>query len=160
MAFGYILTILSPPPPKKSGLIILQYRLTISLVLIYFLNHFYLPDWVMNGKHTSLVLINYEKPLYLWKAYIIRYCCSLSSIAVFPLVTWKLFLFIAVKSLCCLSLKAEVDGQKITWLTPHALQQVMPDDVDFNVMLNFLEVYEVRFLWLLCFVFLYLLFMS
>lgn len=54
-------------------------------------------------------------------------------------------MFIAVKSLCCLSLKAEVEGQKITWLTPHALQQVMPDDVDFNVMLNFLEVYEVRF---------------
>lgn len=40
--------------------------------------------------------------------------------------------------------KAEVEGQKITWLTPHALQQVLPDDdVDFNVMLTFVEVYEV-----------------
>ena len=40
-------------------------------------------------------------------------------------------------------LKAEVEGQKITWLTPHALQQVLTDDVDFNVMLTFLEFYEV-----------------
>ena len=40
-------------------------------------------------------------------------------------------------------LKAEVQGQKITWLTPHALQQVLTDDVDFNVMLTFLEFYEV-----------------
>ncbi|KAB1209128.1 hypothetical protein CJ030_MR6G015554 [Morella rubra] len=39
--------------------------------------------------------------------------------------------------------KAEVEGQKVTWLTPHALQQVLPDDdVDFNVMLTFVEVYE------------------
>ena len=39
--------------------------------------------------------------------------------------------------------QAEVQGQKITWLTPHALQQVLTDDVDFNVMLSFLEFYEV-----------------
>lgn len=39
--------------------------------------------------------------------------------------------------------QAEVDGQKITWLTPHALQQVLPDDVDYSVMLTFLEFYEV-----------------
>ncbi|XP_058090797.1 uncharacterized protein LOC131237145 isoform X2 [Magnolia sinica] len=37
---------------------------------------------------------------------------------------------------------AEVEGQKITWLTPHALRQVLTDDVDFNVMLTFLEFYE------------------
>ncbi|URE39892.1 Pescadillo N-terminus [Musa troglodytarum] len=37
--------------------------------------------------------------------------------------------------------KAEVEGQKITWLTPHALQQVLTDDVDFNVMLTFSEFY-------------------
>ncbi|GKC15943.1 nucleic acid-binding, OB-fold protein [Tanacetum coccineum] len=34
--------------------------------------------------------------------------------------------------------KAEVDGQKITWLTPHALQQVMPQDIDYKIMLTFL----------------------
>jgi hypothetical protein len=41
-------------------------------------------------------------------------------------------------------MQAEVQGQKITWLTPHALQQVLTDDVDFNVMLTFLEFYEVK----------------
>ena len=41
-------------------------------------------------------------------------------------------------------MQAEVQGQKITWLTPHALQQVLTDDVDFNVMLSFLEFYEVN----------------
>lgn len=40
-------------------------------------------------------------------------------------------------------MQAEVDGQKITWLAPHARQQVLTDDVDFNVMLTFLEFYEV-----------------
>lgn len=44
-----------------------------------------------------------------------------------------------------LLLQAEVEGQKITWLTPHALQQVLTDDVDFNVMLTFLEFYEVMY---------------
>lgn len=39
--------------------------------------------------------------------------------------------------------QAEVEGQKVTWLTPHALQQVLPDDVDYKVMLTFLEFYEV-----------------
>ncbi|ERM98465.1 pescadillo homolog isoform X1 [Amborella trichopoda] len=47
--------------------------------------------------------------------------------------------FISVKGIYY---QAEVQGQKITWLTPHALQQVIPDDVDFNVMLTFLEFYE------------------
>ncbi|CAK9152069.1 unnamed protein product [Ilex paraguariensis] len=37
---------------------------------------------------------------------------------------------------------AEVEGQKITWLTPHASQQVLPEDVDFKIMLTFLEFYE------------------
>jgi hypothetical protein len=41
-------------------------------------------------------------------------------------------------------MQAEVQGQKVTWLTPHALQQVLTDDVDFNVMLTFLEFYEVK----------------
>lgn len=43
----------------------------------------------------------------------------------------------------CLSVQAEIQGQKITWLTPHALQQVLPDDVDYTVMLTFLEFNEV-----------------
>ncbi|XVF60239.1 hypothetical protein PTKIN_Ptkin08bG0028800 [Pterospermum kingtungense] len=47
--------------------------------------------------------------------------------------------FVAVKGIYC---QAEVDGQKITWLAPHARQQVLTDDVDFNVMLTFLEFYE------------------
>ncbi|CAN4084510.1 unnamed protein product [Withania somnifera] len=47
--------------------------------------------------------------------------------------------FISVKGIYY---QAEVDGQKITWLTPHALQQVLPDDVDYNIMLTFLEFYE------------------
>ncbi|KAL2528917.1 pescadillo-related [Forsythia ovata] len=38
--------------------------------------------------------------------------------------------------------QAEVQGQTITWLTPHALQQVLPMDVDYNIMLTFLEFYE------------------
>lgn len=43
-------------------------------------------------------------------------------------------------------MQAEVDGQKITWLTPHALQQVLPqDDVVYDVLLTFLEFYEVNF---------------
>lgn len=42
-----------------------------------------------------------------------------------------------------MSLQAEVQGQKITWLTPHALQQVLTDDIDFNVMLTYLEFHEV-----------------
>ncbi|XP_043726284.1 pescadillo homolog [Telopea speciosissima] len=47
--------------------------------------------------------------------------------------------FISVKGIYY---QAEVEGQKITWLTPHALQQVWTDDVDFKVMLTFLEFYE------------------
>lgn len=47
--------------------------------------------------------------------------------------------FISVKGIYY---QAEVEGQKITWLTPHALQQVLPQDVDYNIMLTFLEFYE------------------
>jgi len=42
--------------------------------------------------------------------------------------------------------QAEVEGQTITWLTPHLLQQVMSDDVDMPTMLNFLQFYEVGFI--------------
>lgn len=38
--------------------------------------------------------------------------------------------------------QAEVYGQTITWLVPHALSQEIPNDVDFRVMLTFLEFYE------------------
>lgn len=47
--------------------------------------------------------------------------------------------FVSVKGIYY---EAEVDGQNITWLTPHVLQQVIPGDVDFRVMLTFLEFYE------------------
>lgn len=61
-----------------------------------------------------------------WQAYISRAHCLRKT-------------FISVKGIYY---QAEVEGQKITWLTPHALQQVLTDDVDFNVMLTFLEFYE------------------
>ncbi|KVG91779.1 hypothetical protein Ccrd_026109 [Cynara cardunculus var. scolymus] len=47
--------------------------------------------------------------------------------------------FISVKGIYY---QADVEGQKVTWLTPHALQQVMPQDVDYKIMLTFLEFYE------------------
>uniref|UniRef100_A0A803N5A6 Pescadillo homolog n=1 Tax=Chenopodium quinoa TaxID=63459 RepID=A0A803N5A6_CHEQI len=47
--------------------------------------------------------------------------------------------FISVKGIYY---QVEVDGQKITWIAPHSIQQVVTDDVDFNVMLTFLEYYE------------------
>ncbi|PWA93375.1 pescadillo-related protein [Artemisia annua] len=37
----------------------------------------------------------------------------------------------------------EVDSLQVTWLTPHALQQVMPQDVDLNIMVTLLEFYEI-----------------
>ncbi|KAL8027994.1 hypothetical protein ABFX02_14G132600 [Erythranthe guttata] len=46
--------------------------------------------------------------------------------------------FISVKGIYY---QAEVEGQIVTWLTPHALQQVLPE-VDYRVLLTFLEFYE------------------
>ena len=40
--------------------------------------------------------------------------------------------------------QAHVCGEAITWLVPHALSQVLPADVDYRVMLTFLEFYEAR----------------
>jgi hypothetical protein len=37
--------------------------------------------------------------------------------------------------------QAEVMGQQVTWLTPHSLAQTLPEDVDYRVMLTFLEFY-------------------
>ncbi|KAJ8775094.1 hypothetical protein K2173_020098 [Erythroxylum novogranatense] len=47
--------------------------------------------------------------------------------------------FVSVKGIYY---QAEVEGQKITWLTPHAIQQILPDDVNYSVMLTFLQFYE------------------
>ncbi|OAY25693.1 pescadillo homolog [Manihot esculenta] len=61
-----------------------------------------------------------------WQAYIVR--------------THKLRkVFVSVKGIYY---QAEVEGQKITWLTPHAMQQVLPEDVNYSVMLTFLELYQ------------------
>lgn len=38
--------------------------------------------------------------------------------------------------------QAEILGQSVTWLVPHQLVQVLPLDVDYRVMLTFLEFYE------------------
>jgi pescadillo protein len=40
--------------------------------------------------------------------------------------------------------QAEVKGVPVTWLVPWAFSQVLPSDVDYNVMLTFLDLYEVR----------------
>lgn len=45
--------------------------------------------------------------------------------------------------LIMLFVQAVVEGQTITWLTPHSLQQVVSNDVDIPTMLNFLQIYEV-----------------
>lgn len=37
--------------------------------------------------------------------------------------------------------QAEVYGQPVTWLVPHGLAQVLPPDVDYRVMLTFLDFY-------------------
>ena len=47
--------------------------------------------------------------------------------------------FISVKGIYY---EAEIQGEKITWLEPHALAQTMPEDVDYRVMLTFLEFYH------------------
>lgn len=39
--------------------------------------------------------------------------------------------------------QAEIDGQKILWLEPYKFAQQLPYDVDYRVMLSFLEFYEV-----------------
>lgn len=38
--------------------------------------------------------------------------------------------------------QAEILGQPVTWLVPHQLAQVLPTDVDYRVMLTFLEFYS------------------
>lgn len=45
--------------------------------------------------------------------------------------------------------QAEVHGQTITWLVPYQFTQTIPSDLDYRIMLTFLELYQT----LLCFVF-------
>lgn len=47
-------------------------------------------------------------------------------------------MFVAVKGIY---LQADIQGQLITWVVPHRLPQLLPDDVDYRVMLTFLEFY-------------------
>ncbi|XP_019429028.1 PREDICTED: pescadillo homolog isoform X1 [Lupinus angustifolius] len=47
--------------------------------------------------------------------------------------------FVSVKGIYY---QAAVEGQAITWLTPHSLQQVVSEEVDLHTMLNFLQLYE------------------
>ncbi|MEW5307646.1 MAG: hypothetical protein WDW36_010025 [Sanguina aurantia] len=46
--------------------------------------------------------------------------------------------FISVKGFY---FQAELLGQSVTWLVPHQLSQVLPPDVDYRIMLTFLEYY-------------------
>ena len=48
--------------------------------------------------------------------------------------------FISIKGIYY---QAEVCGEKITWLVPHKFSQTMPTDVDFKVMLTFIDFYQV-----------------
>lgn len=38
--------------------------------------------------------------------------------------------------------QATIMGEVVTWITPHRFSQVLPEDVDYTVMLTFLELYE------------------
>lgn len=38
--------------------------------------------------------------------------------------------------------QAQVAGNKVTWLVPHAFTQNVPKDLDYSVMLTFLQFYE------------------
>ncbi|KAE9620130.1 putative BRCT domain-containing protein [Lupinus albus] len=47
--------------------------------------------------------------------------------------------FVSVKGIYY---QASIEGQALTWLTPHSLQQVVSEEVDLPTMLNFLQLYE------------------
>lgn len=38
--------------------------------------------------------------------------------------------------------QAEIEGELVTWVTPHRFTQRLPSDVDYSVLLTFLELYE------------------
>lgn len=47
--------------------------------------------------------------------------------------------FVSVKGIYY---RAEINGKKITWIVPHELSTAIPSDVDFRVMLTFLDFYR------------------
>jgi len=46
--------------------------------------------------------------------------------------------FISIKGIYY---QAEIQGQNVTWVVPHKFTQVLPEDVDFRIMLTFIEFY-------------------
>jgi pescadillo protein len=49
-------------------------------------------------------------------------------------------MFLSKWSVFCL--QAEIMGQTVTWIAPYSFNQKVPSDVDFRVMLTFLEFYS------------------
>jgi len=47
--------------------------------------------------------------------------------------------FISIKGIYY---QAEIQGQSVTWVVPHQFTQQMPEDVDFRIMMTFLEFYN------------------
>lgn len=48
--------------------------------------------------------------------------------------------FVSIKGIY---FQSEVQGLPVTWVIPHQFTQYVPDDVDFRIMMTFLEFYEV-----------------
>lgn len=48
----------------------------------------------------------------------------------------------AVLTAALCAVQAVVEGQEVTWLVPHSTGQVLPVDVDYRVMLTFLEFHQ------------------
>ena len=86
----------------------------------------------MNGKLIYLRLINCVKSLYLLKAYIIRYwLCTVHCLFKSLTGHFMLLCYLGMNSCYVFPCRPKVKGQKVTWLTPHPLQQVLTDDIDY-----------------------------